>query len=63
MEFAPGERVHKKSGYKFPGVVVSRFKKTNGSTRYVVECTAPDCEGVLHIFNPDQIIRRVEDKP
>lgn len=58
MEFAPGDRVRKQSGYKFPGIVVGRFEKLDGSTRYVVECVAPGCQGILHIFNADQLVKQ-----
>jgi len=58
MEFEAGDRVRKRSGYKFPGVIVGRFQKLDGSTRYVVECIAPDCSGILHIFNADQLVKQ-----
>jgi len=51
----PLRRVRKKTGYKWPGVVVAEFKTTAGEPRVVVECTAEAVAGALHIFNPDQI--------
>lgn len=53
--FYEGNKVRKKTGYKFNGEVVSRFFKLDGTPRYVVECTVPGCEGILHIFNGDQL--------
>lgn len=50
-----GMRVKKTSGYKFPGVVLSVYPKLNGQLRVSVECTSPDCEGMIHIFNLDQL--------
>jgi hypothetical protein len=48
-----GDYVEKITGYKYPGVVVSVFKNTDGDTRYVVEHTISI--GMLHIFSPSQI--------
>jgi hypothetical protein len=50
-----GDRVEKASGYKWPGIVVSKFQTLAGETRVVVECTAPEVAGALHIFAPDQL--------
>lgn len=52
-----GHKVRKVKGYKFPGVVVSAFTTLAGEWRYVVECTAPEVSGMLHIYNRDQIER------
>lgn len=50
--FPIGTPVEKIGGdYKFPGVVVAVFQKVSGEVRYVVECTAPDCKGILHIYS------------
>lgn len=46
-----GTHVEKVSGYKFPGVIVSKFKTLAGEVRFVVECTIPGCEGMLHIYS------------
>ena len=53
--FFVGDRVRKKKGYGFPGVVVAVFMTTRGDVRLVVECTSLGVEGMLHIFNPDQM--------
>ena len=47
--------VRKRTGYAWPGVVVSRFQNLKGEERVVVECTAEAVRGALHIFNSDQI--------
>lgn len=43
------------SGYAFPGEVVAVFANTAGVYRVVVESLAPGTEGMLHIFNPNQL--------
>ncbi|OXE37500.1 MAG: hypothetical protein CGW95_01230 [Phenylobacterium zucineum] len=53
--FKVGDHVRKKSGYLWPGVVVAIFLTTEGKVRLVVECTAPDVKGALHIYALDQI--------
>jgi len=50
-----GLHVEKIIGYQFPGVIRSVFRTGAGRLRCVVECTVPGCEGMLHIFNPDQL--------
>lgn len=50
-----GDRVNKKEGYKWPGVIVSKFKTLAGKDRYVVECVAGEVQGALHIFNEKQL--------
>lgn len=50
-----GERVHKRTGYKWPGIVVSVFQTLSNETRVVVECTVPEVQGALHIYSPDQL--------
>lgn len=54
-EFKVGDRVEKREGYLYPGVVVAVFKTAAGKARYVVECTAPQCAGMLHIFSWDNL--------
>lgn len=49
------DEVEKVSGYRWPGIVVAKFKTTRGDIRYVVECTAEACLGALHIYNRDQL--------
>lgn len=55
VEFLRGDKVRKVKGYHYPGVVVAAFPNLSGDHRYVVECTAPDCAGMLHIFNGEQL--------
>ena len=50
-----GDRVQKIKGYRWPGVVVSAFQTLNGEWRYAVECTTPDVQGALHIYNREQL--------
>ncbi len=52
-KFNIGDKVNKKEGYRFPGTVVSMFQTTSGKERLVVEMEE---YGLLHIFNPDQLI-------
>lgn len=56
--FHLGDTVEKISGYRYPGIIVSVFRTTAGKTRYVVECTAEDCTGMLHIFNGSQLRKK-----
>jgi hypothetical protein len=55
QDFAQGDRVRKVKGYKFPGVVVAAFTTLEGNWRYVVQCTAEDTAGILHIYNAGQL--------
>lgn len=57
-KFAVGDKVDKIAGYKFPGTVVSVFKKTNGDTRLVVEM---DNYGLLHIFSEEGLYKTDEN--
>ena len=51
-----GDNVEKINGYKYPGVVVAKFKKIdNMKERFVVECTEPSCAGMLFIFREGQL--------
>ena len=52
--------VEKIKGYKFPGEIRSRFTNRKGDVKYVVECTTPSVEGMLHIYSPKQI-RKVNE--
>jgi len=47
--------VQKRSGYKYPGMVMAVFVTRAGETRYVVEAIHPDFEGMLHIFSEEQL--------
>jgi hypothetical protein len=51
-KFKIGDKVYKPKGYKFPGIVVSIFKTTNGETRIVAEMID---NGMLHIFTETQL--------
>jgi hypothetical protein len=53
-KFAHLQPVRKLIGYKFDGVVVSSFTTTAGKIRLVVE----NGDGLLHIFNEDQMATR-----
>ena len=55
MELKEKDRVRKRTGYSYPGVIVSVFRNLRGETRYVVECVAQGCQGMLHIFNREQL--------
>lgn len=50
-----GDRVHKVRGYKWPGVIVADFTTLAGERRLVVECTAEEVRGALHIYAPEQL--------
>lgn len=53
--FYLGQHVEKVSGYKWPGQIVACFTTRQGHERYVVECTAFDVAGALHIYAPEQL--------
>ena len=53
--FTIGDRVRKRAGYAYPGVIVSVFATQAGAVRYVVEADHPFFAGMLHIFNGDQL--------
>lgn len=50
-----GDNVVKIKGYAFPGTIVADFCTLSGERRLVVECTADEVAGCLHIFSPDQV--------
>jgi hypothetical protein len=54
--FQIGDVVEKVAGYRWPGVVVSTFDTIDGKPRVVVECTAPEVSGALHIYAPAQLM-------
>jgi hypothetical protein len=54
-KFEVGDKVRKRSGYEYPGFVVSVFKNRAGAVRYVVEADHPSFSGMLHIFNEEQL--------
>ena len=54
-KFKIGDKTEKLKGYSFPGIVVAVFKNTKGNNRLVIEM---ENYGLLHIFNPEQVIHR-----
>lgn len=52
-----GDRVKKKSGYPWPGIIVADFRTLSNERRLVVECTVPEVRGALHIYSPEQLER------
>lgn len=58
--FNVGDYVNKKSGYTFPGVVVSVFWNLSGELRYVVQMHH---HGLLHIFNEAQLRKADLNEP
>jgi hypothetical protein len=53
--FEVGDKVRKRSGYEYPGFVVSVFTNRAGAIRYVIEADHPSFSGMLHIFNEEQL--------
>lgn len=51
FKFKIGDKVKKVSGYKFNSVIVSVFRNTKGEVRLVAEHK----DGLLHIFNENQM--------
>src|SRR3954471_2323819 len=59
-----GDEVEKITGYRFPGIVRAVFTTARGQDRCVIECAVPGCEGMLHIFSPQQLrVKRREKIP
>jgi hypothetical protein len=58
VPFKVGDPVKKRSGYEYPGFIVSVFTNRAGAVRYVVEADHPAFAGMLHIFNGDQLEHR-----
>jgi hypothetical protein len=58
VPFKVGDRVKKRSGYEYPGIIVSVFTNRAGAVRYVVEADHSAFSGMLHIFNGDQLEHR-----
>jgi hypothetical protein len=54
--FAPGDYVRKNDDAKFEGVVVAAFETRRGKVRVVVEAVTPEFEGLLHIYDPLQLV-------
>jgi len=52
-QFLIGDKVHKPEGYRFPGEIRAAFTTKAGKWRFVVE--HDECQGLLHIFNAEQL--------
>ena len=52
------DKVQKRKGYRWPGIIVCCFHTLKGKARYNVECVAPGAEGALHIFSNADLKRR-----
>lgn len=52
-----GDKVRKRFGYAFPGIILGSFVTTDGKKKYVVECTAPGCEGLVHIHQGIELVK------
>ena len=53
-----GDKMTKKKGYDFSGIIVAEFENLKGETRIVAEhidSQTDTSSGMLHIFNPSQI--------
>jgi hypothetical protein len=57
FEFPKFQAVKKRAGYRFPGIIVARYRTLSGANRYVVECTAKGAQGCQHIFSGNQLQR------
>lgn len=55
--FQVGDKVQKSKGYLWPGVVVAVFDTLSGARRVVVECTAKEVAGALHIYSEEQLFK------
>jgi hypothetical protein len=54
--------VEKKTGYKYPGMVVGIFMTRANQIRYVVEAIHPDFQGMCHIFSEEQLESTIQKK-
>jgi heat shock protein HspQ len=54
-----GQKVQKKKGYQFPGVIVAIFNTTTNKNRYVVEADSEDFKGMCHIFAEQDLKERL----
>lgn len=57
-QFDVGDKVQKGTGFRFPGTIRAVFYTNAGELRYVVEADNEDFAGMLHIYNPKQLIAR-----
>lgn len=54
--FKRGDLVQKRSGYRYPGVVLVAYYTLNNQIRYVVEADPQSgFAGMQHIFNEEQL--------
>ena len=56
-KFQIGDKVYKPNGYKFDAIIVAVFKTTSGLIRIVAE----NKDGLLHIFNENNLEHFCED--
>lgn len=56
MKFQIGDKVQKVKGYRFPGTIVAAFTTLKGRRRYVVECSEPAVDGILHIYSGEDLM-------
>jgi hypothetical protein len=57
-EFKMLDKVQKRHGYKYPGIIVSVFWNLDRKIRYVVEADSDDFKGMLHIFKGEDLEER-----
>ena len=55
-KFKIGDKAYKPKGYQFPCTIVGIFKNTKGDIRIIGEM---DGYGMLHIFNENQLEKRI----
>lgn len=60
FRFEMWESVQKRRGFRWPGVIVSRFHTSAGKARYVVECVVREVKGALHIYSASDLRRRIK---
>jgi hypothetical protein len=59
MTFKVGDKVRRKTGFHFPGVVLSVFSNLDKTIIFaVVECTAPACLGMVQTFRVSELMLR-----
>ena len=59
--FEVGDKVKKKKGYSFSGIVVSRYTTLKEELRFVVECTVVGAAGMQHIYSANDLEFMGED--
>lgn len=57
LKFKVGDQAYKPKGYKFDSIIVAVFMNTKGQVRIVAE----NRDGLLHIFNEEQL-EKVSEK-